>query len=126
LLPEDRYEDWAARPREGLREVQLRLLWELARIHQEREGYAEAIGALSRLVTEEPTHEHARASLMSLHAAAGHRRDALREYAQLRTALREDLDIEPAESTQHLYAEILAGRCEPANIEGHNAKACAS
>jgi DNA-binding SARP family transcriptional activator len=110
LLPEDRYADWAARPRERLRDIQLGLLWDLGRVHQERGEYPEAIGALRRLVVEEPTHEEASARLMRLHAAAGQRQQALAEYAQLRTALREELDVEPGATTQHLCAEILAGR----------------
>jgi DNA-binding SARP family transcriptional activator len=110
LLPEDRYEDWAARPRESLRDVQLRLLSELASVHQERGEYLEAIRALSRLVAEEPTQEEARAGLMRMYAAVGQRQQALREYAHLRTALREDLDILPGATTQQLYADILAGR----------------
>ena len=46
LLPEDRYQDWAARPREKLREIHLQLLLDVARLHQERGEYADAIGAL--------------------------------------------------------------------------------
>jgi DNA-binding SARP family transcriptional activator len=110
LLPEDRYQDWAARPREKLRAMQLQLLEELAHIHQTRGEYVAAVGALSRLVAEEPAHEEARVSLMRLHVAAGQRQQALREYAQLRTALHEELDVEPEATTQQLYAGILAGR----------------
>src|SRR6266545_3882653 len=76
LLPEDRYEDWAARPREMLRDIQLRLLMDLAQIRQERGEYPEAIASLTQLMTEEPTHEEACASLMFLHAAAGQRWNA--------------------------------------------------
>jgi DNA-binding SARP family transcriptional activator len=116
LLPEDRYEDWTGRRREALREVHVRLLWELAGVQQERGDVRAAQGTLSRLVAEEPIHEEARARLMRLHCVAGERWHALREYAQLRTALREELDVEPGLTTQQLYAEILAGRAgaEPA------------
>jgi DNA-binding SARP family transcriptional activator len=116
LLPEDRYEDWTARRREALRDIQVRLLWDLAGVQQERGDVRAAMGALSQLVAEEPTHEEARAGLMRLHCLAGEQWSALREYAQLRTALREELDAEPGATTQQLYAEILAGRAgaEPA------------
>jgi DNA-binding SARP family transcriptional activator len=109
LLPEDRYADWTTRPRERLRDVHLQLLWELARLHRDRGEYSQAIGTLTRVLGEEPTHEEACVSLMRLHAAAGQRWNALREYAQLRTALREELDVEPGAATQRLYAEILTG-----------------
>jgi DNA-binding SARP family transcriptional activator len=109
LLPEDRYAQWAARPREALRDLQLQLLWELALLHQQRRENEAAIDALSRLVAEEPTHEDACARMMRLHAAAGQRWQALREYAHLRTALREELDVEPGASTRELYAQIFGG-----------------
>jgi DNA-binding SARP family transcriptional activator len=72
LPPEDRYVDWAARPREVLRGLQLELLAELADVHQARGANSAAIDALSRLVADEPTHEDASTSLMRLHGAAGH------------------------------------------------------
>lgn len=110
LLPGDRYADWAARQRERLRDMHLQLLWELGGAYQERGEFQAAIGALNRLVAEEPTHEEARAGLMRLHSVAGQRWNALREYAQLRRALREELDVEPGTTTQQLYAQILAGQ----------------
>ena len=36
LLPEDRYEEWTQERRETLRQTRLRLLVELARLHEER------------------------------------------------------------------------------------------
>jgi DNA-binding SARP family transcriptional activator len=123
LLPEDRYEDWAARPREVLRELQLRLLMELAQIHEQRGAYQEAIASLSQLVTEEPTHEEAHVSLMRLHALAGQRLRALRVFARLQATLREELDVEPSANTNQVYADILAGRAavttETANMTSH-------
>jgi hypothetical protein len=62
--------------------------------------HAKAIGALRRLVVEEPTHEEGCANLMRLHIAAGQRWNALREYAQLRTALRDELELEPGLATR--------------------------
>jgi methyl coenzyme M reductase beta subunit len=62
--------------------------------------HAKAIGALRRLVVEEPTHEEECANLMCLHIAAGQRWNALRAYAQLRTALRDELELEPGLATR--------------------------
>jgi DNA-binding SARP family transcriptional activator len=109
LLPDDRYADWAARPREALRDLHLQLLSELALVHQQRGKNAAAIDTLSRLVAEEPTHEEACASLMRLHAASGQRWAALRDYAHLRSALRDELDLQPAASITELYARIFGG-----------------
>ncbi|HEX2033749.1 MAG TPA: BTAD domain-containing putative transcriptional regulator [Chloroflexota bacterium] len=108
LLPEDRYEDWAAPRREAVRQRFLDLLLEAARRYASRGEHAEAIGALRRAVLHEPTHEGAHAELMRLHALAGDRPAALRQFAQLRTALRRHLDAEPDAATHRLYRAILA------------------
>ncbi len=71
LLPEDRYEDWAAGRREALRATYLTLLVELAALLEVRGDYAPAVAALQRAVAEEPTHEEAHVGLMRLHALAG-------------------------------------------------------
>jgi DNA-binding SARP family transcriptional activator len=110
LLPDDRYEDWAARPRELLRATQVDLLFELACLHREQGEYFAAIEALKQLLAQEPTHEEACVNLMQMHASMGQRYRALHQYAQLRKALRDELDVEPDIATQHLYTEICAGK----------------
>ena len=110
LLPEDRYEDWAAGRREGLRGVFLGLLLDLARLHERRGEWSRGIAALDRLVAEDPSHEDGHVGLMRLHALAGQRGQAVRQWARLQEAMRRDLDAEPDPAAQRLYAEILAGR----------------
>src|SRR5215211_3616126 len=110
LLPEDRYEDWAAGRREQLREEYGALLVELARLHESRSEYMPAIDALRRLVANDPAHEEARRDLMRLYALAGHRHQSLRQYQQLREALRRELGAEPDAASQRLHQEILDGR----------------
>jgi DNA-binding SARP family transcriptional activator len=113
LLPQDRYADWTARPREMLRDLQLDLLSELGKLHLERGQYQQAIDAFVRVVAEEPTHEQAVISLMRLYAAMGQRWKALHEYARLQSALRDELDVEPEATTRQLYSDILAGSNGP-------------
>ncbi len=48
--------------------------------------------------------------MMRLHASARQGWRAIQEYAQLRTALRDELDVDPCAATQDLYADIVAGR----------------
>jgi DNA-binding SARP family transcriptional activator len=109
LLPDDPYADWATCPRERLRDLHLQLLSGLAHLHHERGDFQQAIDTLRRLVLEEPADEDSRTHLMRLYASLGQRRQAAREYSELRRALRAELDIEPGATTQRLYAEILAG-----------------
>lgn len=110
LLPEDRYEDWAAARREALREEYLRLLLTLARLQADRGAPERAIAALQRLVAHEPLHEEAHATLMRLYAHAGLRHQVVRQWGQLRAALTHGLDARPDEATTRLYRDILAGR----------------
>ena len=110
LLPEDRYEDWAAGRREGLRETFLGLLLDLAQLYEGRGEWARAIATLDRLIAEDPAHEDGHVGLMRLHAFTGQRGQAVRQWAHLREALQRDLDAEPGPDARRLYAEILAGR----------------
>src|SRR5205823_4301372 len=110
LLPDDRYAEWADDQREALRGDYLALLVELAALHEARGEYAAAIAALERVVAQEPAHEAAHQGLMRLHARAGYRHQALRQYQQLTRALREALDAEPDPASERLYQEIRAGR----------------
>lgn len=110
LLPEDRFEDWAASRREELRELLCELLVELAA----RAGAAEAGAALQRALAIDPRHEGAVRGLMRLLAAAGRRPEALARYERLRDDLRADLGSDPDPETRRLYRDLLT-----ADQDGH-------
>ncbi len=110
LLPDDPYEEWVIGRREQLRGLYLDVLMELARLRQAREEYDAAIGALEQVVAHEPAHEEGRLGIMRLRAQLGQRYQALRQYQQLRDALRRDLDVAPGHASQRLYQDILSSR----------------
>src|SRR3954454_10667452 len=91
LLPEDRYETWAADRREALNEMRLGLLLELSGLRTEAGDPAEAIEVLEQAVVIDPLHEAAHRALMRLFAATGRRQQALAQYHHLRGTLRRDL-----------------------------------
>ena len=109
LLPRDRYEDWTEERRAGLRRTHLALLFELAALYEERDSFGQAIEALREILSSEPAHEEAHASLMRVYARTGQRYHALRQYEQLRQALRRELGTEPHPASRQAYEEILAG-----------------
>ncbi len=115
LLPQDRYEPWAEERRAGQREAYLSLLLELAGLYEERKEYGEAIEALGRVVAEEPTHEGAHVGLMRLYALLGRRREALRQYEQLRETLPKEFGTKPEAEARRLQQEIWAGTFPPAD-----------
>lgn len=109
LLPEDRYEDWAAAPRETLRGVYCGLLRAVAVLYAEGGEHDAAIDALERLVADEPTDEPAHLALMRLYARVGNGAAALRQYNVLRETLARELDAEPGLAARSLYAELVTG-----------------
>lgn len=113
LLPDDRYEDWAAVRRETLRAIYQALLTELAALATERGDDQTAIATLQRAVALEPTDEESHARLIRLYAQGGQRSQALRQYATARAILQREIDAAPAPETERLYTDVLAGRLGP-------------
>jgi predicted ATPase len=110
LLPEDRYEEWAEGRREGLRQLYLALLVELAELYEERGEYRLAVEVLRRAVSEELTLEDAHAGLMRLYALSDRWGEALAQYERLRQALSGQLGTGPGETTRRLRDQIAIGR----------------
>ena len=108
LLPDDRYEDWAAGPREELRALFHDLLGELAHAHAGLGEIEPATEVLRRLVASDPLHEPAHRELMRLYAQTGQRERALAQYRQFRVLLHEQLDTEPDAASERLYQDLLA------------------
>jgi DNA-binding SARP family transcriptional activator len=109
LLPEDRYEEWAEERRRELAAGLLDALDALAQLYERDGKVDEAIATLRRVIAREPTHEAAHRAVMRLHAVAGQRHHALRQYQRLREILRRELDVDPEQETEQLYLDILAG-----------------
>src|SRR5437879_6123809 len=109
LLPDDRYESWAAEPRGRLHRRYLDVL---------------RFGALwGRLAEEDPTDEQAARALMRAHLDAGERREAIRRFERLREALRDHLGVGPDPATVALYEDVLAAEGTPQPSEAERAHA---
>jgi len=91
LLPEDRYEDWAADRRELLHLRQLDLL--------------RVAGQWRELAELDPTHEAAHIELMRRQLAAGDRFAAKRQYQHLERVLDRELGVGPSERAQRAWRE---------------------
>ena len=109
LLPVDRYEEWAIRRRDALKQTYLQLLFDLAGLQEAARDYPGAIETLQRLLEGDPSHEEAHVALMRLYALSGHRQQALRQYQTLREVLQAELEVEPSEDTLQLYQSIREG-----------------
>ncbi len=98
LLPDERYEEWAAGPREHLRCLLVEVL---------RQGRL-----WQRLLEHEPADEEAHRALMREHAERGDRAAALLQFERLRHALA-PLGLEPSSSSESLRAQIAARGARP-------------
>ena len=113
LLPDDLYEDWSVARREQLRATYRALLRHVAALAEKAGDTEGERAALERVVASDTTDESARVRLMRLHARAGDRAEAIRQYELLVTALRAELDSAPDGATSAAYREISAGANAP-------------
>lgn len=103
LLPEDRFEEWAIQRREELQGEFVAVLEELAGLLEARGDLPAASRVARRLLAADPLREESHARLIRLHALAGRRGEALRQYERLRELLAAELGTEPSAETQRLY-----------------------
>jgi DNA-binding SARP family transcriptional activator/TolB-like protein len=113
LLPEDRYEDWAAPRREQLRMQYQELLLGFAQVLEARGEYHRSIERYRELLAGDESNEEAHRRLMRLYAQTGNRHQSLRQYHQCCKALRRELASEPEQATVKLHSEILSGHIPP-------------
>jgi DNA-binding SARP family transcriptional activator len=101
LLP-DWYEEWVQDEREGLRQTRLHGLEALAAALSQAGRHADAIQAALAAVRVEPLRETAHRTLIRAHLAEGNRCEARRQFQECQRLLREELGVEPSESTRRL------------------------
>ena len=106
-LPEFRDEHWAAAAIARLEELQLVALETRLDADLEMGRHAQLVGELEGLVAEHPLRERLRAQLMLALYRSGRQAEALEVYRVGRSALVDQLGIEPGPSLQELERSIL-------------------
>jgi DNA-binding SARP family transcriptional activator len=101
LLP-DWYDEWVQDERECLRQTRLHGLEALSVALSQAGRHADAIQAALAAVRVEPLRETAHRTLIQAHLAEGNRCEARRQFQECRRLLREELGVEPSESTRQL------------------------
>jgi DNA-binding SARP family transcriptional activator len=114
LLPEDRYEDWAAIKREELCELYLSLELDLAMLYKAQGDHQAARACLQRAIAKDPALEAAYLALMRLHVETGEPQQATALYERLRRFLRRSLRITPSRTLEALYLSLLDAPDDPA------------
>lgn len=111
FLPEDRYEDWAALPRERLSQEYLELVLRLAQLLRTSDSdTARVLSHLRAAAARAPEREDVQRELMWYLARSGNVAQALRQYDALRRMLREEFGVEPAPETRALYRQLAEGQ----------------
>jgi tetratricopeptide (TPR) repeat protein len=107
-LLEGRYDEWLAGDRERLAGLYADALERLARRHEQRQRWPEAIRCAERLVARDPLREESHRLLMRLCQASGDRARAVRAYHVCASTLERELGIDPAPETRAVYESLVA------------------
>lgn len=107
LLPGDRYADWAVWARQRHARLYMEALLEAARQSLDAGRLQEALDTCHRVLDLEPWQENAVLLGMRACMILNDRAGALRLYAHLERALREDLGILPQAELQQYYQSLL-------------------
>jgi adenylate cyclase len=107
-LPNGAFADWLLVEKTRLHDLAIRAFGQVL----DRQSGEQAIATAQRLLALDPDCEDVHRALMRLHAAAGDRSQALRQYQLCRDHLQRDLGVRPEAETERLVQEIRqsAGR----------------
>jgi TolB-like protein/DNA-binding SARP family transcriptional activator len=111
LLPEaetgaDGFDTWLAGERARFTRLEAGVFARLTALCEAQGDWDGVASTAERWLTLDPACEEAHRSLMRLHAHAGRRSDAIRQYQVCAEAVRRDLDAEPEEETVELLRSI--------------------
>ena len=104
----EEFDDWMESESRRLRELYIEALRGLIESYVDRGEMRLGIPYARRLVEADPLSEEAHRYLMRLYASTGRRGRALRQYRELESRLRDELDVEPSPDTQALAHQVLA------------------
>ena len=107
-LLEGWYQDWCLIERERLQNLHLVMLGKLMGHCEEQKEYEEGLEFGERILRLDRAHERTYQKMMRLQQLAGDRAGSLRTYQRCVTALREEIGVDPSETTFSLLEQIRA------------------
>ncbi|GCE15611.1 hypothetical protein KTT_54700 [Tengunoibacter tsumagoiensis] len=110
------YNDWCTVKRDELRTAYTDAHRQLAQIAWRHEAFDESAEHWSKMLHIDPCLEEAHYGLMRYYLRQGKRNQALRQYQQCKTILKEELGIQPRLSLQKLYQQLT----DPLDSIEHN------
>lgn len=125
LLPEDRYEDWAAGARAELLGLRRQLLVHAARLDEDAGRLDHAADRWETVLQADPVDEEAHRALMRVYLRSGSRHRALRQFRDCARLLGDELGLDPSAETVAVRDAIVAGRRDPAARHGPSPRGAA-
>lgn len=113
----DFYDDWVLVEREALRALYLETLLELTQQMRAQSDYERAVQFAEQVLASDRANERAHQHLMFCYVALGNRTAALRQYEACRSALRDELAVEPSPATKKLHEWIQQAPAERLPVE---------
>jgi DNA-binding SARP family transcriptional activator len=101
------YSDWCIFERERFREIYLAMVSKLIDYCLANRQYEAGIEYGKTILQADRVHERTHRKLMRLYYQAGDRVAAIRQFEDCRTALAEELSVEPSKLTQDLCQHIV-------------------
>jgi DNA-binding SARP family transcriptional activator len=108
-LLESFYDDWVLWERERLQRLYLNGLAHLMRYYKHHGACAKGLECGRKILFHDPLREEIHREMMQLYLGNGQRVLAVRQYEICRETLGAELNIQPMEETQELYARIASG-----------------
>jgi DNA-binding SARP family transcriptional activator len=102
------YQDWCLRERERLQDMYLAMLDKLMEYAEVQGDYDAGVMYGALVMRYDHARERTHRQLMRLHYLSGNRTAAMRQYERCVAALRDELDVPPAQRTVQLYEQIRA------------------
>ena len=106
------YQDWCLFERERLQHLYLAMLDKLMDYCEVHGSYEDGLIFGEKILHYDRARERTHRRLMRLYYMAGDRTSALRQYRKCVTMLKDELDVEPAESTRLVYEMIRADKLD--------------
>ena len=114
-------QDWCLFERERFQVMHLTLLDKLVQYCEMHGHYSVGLAYGTDILRHDHAYERTHRQMMRLYCMAGDRTQALHQYRRCVTALRNELDIEPSESTKQLYEEIRSDTFDSSPPSGRKA-----
>ena len=115
------FEDWQYLETENLKKLLARALERLIQSFTLTSDFKTATTYAEKWTRYEPLDENAHRRLIELYAWQGRKGDSLHQYEKCKSILKNELDIEPEESTENLYNSIKSNRLQlPEKTNGND------